>query len=47
MMAIDPVWETVLDQGNRQIVAGEEYVFCSAECLQRFDAEQDLFTTAR
>jgi YHS domain-containing protein len=47
MMTIDPVCgKQVADQEDSQTAeyAGQRYVFCSPECLQRFDAEQDLFT---
>ncbi len=47
MMTIDPVCgRPVRDQEQAQTAeyAGERYVFCSAACLERFDAEQDLFT---
>ncbi|HYU20016.1 MAG TPA: YHS domain-containing protein [Chloroflexota bacterium] len=44
---IDPVCgERVAEQGNPHSseYAEEPYFFCSATCLQRFDAEPDLFT---
>jgi YHS domain-containing protein len=47
MMTIDPVCgKQVSDQRNSQTAeyAGERDVFCSPECLQRFDAEHDLYT---
>lgn len=29
---------------HRTEYAGQQYLFCSPACLQRFDAEPDLFT---
>lgn len=46
-MQADPVCgERVRERGNRQRVeyAGQRYYFCSPECLERFDAQPDLFT---
>ena len=46
-MPIDPVCgQRVPERGNLQSTeyAAEDYFFCSPECLQRFDAEPDLFT---
>lgn len=46
-MQADPVCgQQVRDRGNKQSAeyAGQRYVFCSSECLQRFDAQPDLFT---
>jgi Cu+-exporting ATPase len=46
-MQADPVCgERVRERGNRQKVeyAGQTYYFCSNDCLERFDAQPDLFT---
>lgn len=46
-MQNDPVCGAqVSERGNPQTVeyAGQSYFFCSPECLQRFDAQPDLFT---
>ena len=46
-MALDAVCgRRVRQRSNRNLVeyAGERYFFCSPECLQRFDAQPDLFT---
>ena len=46
-MQADPVCGVrVRERGNRQRVeyAGQAYFFCSSECLERFDAQPDLFT---
>jgi YHS domain-containing protein len=46
-MQLDPVCgQQVRERGNRQRVeyAGQRYYFCSEKCLQRFDAQPDLFT---
>ena len=46
-MQIDPVCgQRVRGRGNKLRVeyAGENYFFCSSECLERFDAQPDLFT---
>ena len=46
-MQADPVCgQRVRERGNRQRVesAGQPYYFCSPECLERFDAQPDLFT---
>ncbi|HYU19270.1 MAG TPA: YHS domain-containing protein [Chloroflexota bacterium] len=48
-MKLDPVCGSeVRQRGNRQIAeyAGQRYYFCSPDCLQRFDAQPDLFTAA-
>ncbi len=47
VMQADPVCGIrVRERGNRQRVeyAGQAYFFCSPECLERFDAQPDLFT---
>ena len=46
-MQADPVCgQRVRERGNQQRAeyAGQRYFFCSSECLQRFDAQPDLFT---
>ena len=46
-MAVDPVCGMQVKQrGNKQSVeyAGQTYHFCSNDCLERFDAQPDLFT---
>ena len=46
-MQLDPVCgQRVRERGNQQRVeyADQAYFFCSAECLERFDAQPDLFT---
>lgn len=46
-MAVDPVCgRQVKERGNRERVeyAGQAYIFCSRDCLERFDAQPDLFT---
>lgn len=46
-MAIDPVCgQAAPEEDNPQITeyAEERYYFCSSGCLQRFEAEPDLFT---
>ena len=46
-MSVDPVCdEQVSERNNRHIAeyAEQEYFFCSSACLERFDAEPDLFT---
>jgi YHS domain-containing protein len=47
MMQIDPVCgKQVPERGNPQQTeyATAYYYFCSLQCLQRFEAEPDLFT---
>lgn len=47
MKKVDPVCgKPVPQRGNKQNVEYAEttYYFCSSECLQRFDAQPDLFT---
>jgi Cu+-exporting ATPase len=47
MATVDPVCGTkVRTRGNRERVeyAGANYYFCSNACLERFDAQPDLFT---
>ena len=46
-MQLDAVCgQRVRERGSRLVVeyAGERYYFCSVECLDRFDAQPDLFT---
>ena len=46
-MQLDPVCgQQVRERGNRERVeyAGQHYFFCSSGCLERFDAQPDLFT---
>jgi YHS domain-containing protein len=46
-MQLDAVCgQRVRQRGNRYCVeyAGQPYYFCSQECLERFDAQPDLFT---
>jgi YHS domain-containing protein len=46
-MAVDPVCGmNVRQRGNKQSVeyADQTYFFCSSGCLERFDAQPDLFT---
>ena len=46
-MQADPVCGArVRERGNQQKVeyAGQSYYFCSPDCLERFDAQPDLFT---
>jgi len=46
-MQLEAVYgQRVREPGNRLVVeyAGEQYYFCSLECLDRFDAQPDLFT---
>jgi YHS domain-containing protein len=46
-MPLDPVCgQPVRRRGNRQRAeyADRTYLFCSPTCLQRFDAQPDLFT---
>jgi YHS domain-containing protein len=46
-MQADPVCGTpVRERGNHESVeyAGTRYFFCSRTCLERFDAQPDLFT---
>ena len=46
-MAVDPVCGVqVKERGNRERVeyAGQTYFFCSSGCLERFEAQPDLFT---
>ena len=46
-MTVDPVCGMQVKQrGNKQSVeyAGQTYHFCSNDCLERFDAQPDLFT---
>jgi YHS domain-containing protein len=46
-MQLDAVCgQRVRERGNRLVAeyAGVRYYFCSSECLDRFDAQPDLFT---
>ena len=46
-MQLDAVCGQRVRRSGKQLVveyAGERYSFCSLECLDRFDAQPDLFT---
>jgi YHS domain-containing protein len=48
IMQFDAVCGQQVRKSGKQLVveyAGERYYFCSLECLDRFDAQPDLFTS--